>query len=222
MSEDMEFKIVFLSDPKSWINSYLEILITELKELGNEVLWFHDDHELPAADFCFCLSFSKILHKDILDLFRHTLVVHASDLPSGKGWSPLTWKILEGQNRITVSLLEASVAVDSGPIYAQRHIDFEGYELIDAMRARLSDATYELCSWFILQYPMSASRPRIQKGVESFYPRRTLEDSRLDVSKTIAEQFDLLRVVDNKFYPAFFEWKGRRFVLKIEDDGPVQ
>lgn len=219
MSEPKKFKIVILSDSASWINSTVELLAVHWEELGHEISRGHDLQDLSTADFCFCLSFSKILNREIRDLFRHTLVVHASELPSGKGWSPLTWQILEGKNQIPVSLFEADDSVDSGSIYAQVHIDFEGYELIDRLRGKLAGATYELCSWFVSEYPVSASQPRIQNGVESFYSRRVPADSRLDVNKTIAEQFDLFRVVDNQDYPLFFEWKGRRFVLTIEDDG---
>jgi methionyl-tRNA formyltransferase len=34
----------------------------------------------------------------------------------------------------------------------------------------------------------------------------------------LAEQFDLLRVVDSERFPAFFEYRGRRYKLKIEKD----
>lgn len=219
MSGTKKFKIVILSDKTSWINSTVEVLAANWNQLGHEVFCFHDLQELPAADFCFCLSFSKILKKEVRDRFDHTLVVHASDLPAGKGWSPLTWQILEGKNQIPVTLFEAGDTVDSGPIYAQRHINFEGYELIERLRRRLAEKTYELCSWFVSEYPRSSTQSKIQEGSESFYPRRVPKDSQLNVNKTIAEQFNLLRIVDNKAYPAFFEWKGRRFVLTITDGG---
>jgi methionyl-tRNA formyltransferase len=221
MRETKKFKIVVLSDSTSWINSTVEVLAADWKQLGHEVFWFHDLQELPPANFCFCLSFSKILKKEIRDRFDHTLVVHASDLPSGKGWSPLTWQILDGKNQIPVSLFEADDSVDSGSIYARRLIDFQGYELIDSLRKKLGDTTYELCSCFVAEYPRSSSQPKMQKGTESFYSRRGPKDSQLDVNKTIAEQFNLLRIVDNQAYPAFFEWKGRRFVLTITDEGLV-
>lgn len=221
MSRTKKFKIVILSDSTSWINSTVEALKTDWKQLGHEVFLRHELKGLPSADFCFCLSFSKILKKEVRDCFDHTLVVHASDLPSGKGWSPLTWQILEGINQIPVSLFEADDSVDSGPIYAQRHIDFEGYELIDGLRKKLADTTYELCSWFVEEYPRSAAQSKSQIGNESFYSRRGPKDSQLDINKTIAEQFNLLRIVDNQAYPAFFEWKGRRFVFTIRDDGPI-
>lgn len=219
MIDEKKYKIVILSDETSWINPRIQLLASHWKEAGHKIFWFHNLQDTPSADFCFCLSFSKILKKETLDLFRHTLVVHASDLPFGKGWSPLTWQILEGKNQIPVSLFEASVSVDDGPIYAQQHIIFEGYELIDALRNKLADITYSLCSWFVSEYPASTRQPRIQKGAASFYRKRGPADSALDVNKTIAEQFDLLRVADNKAYPLFFEHKGRRFVLTITDDG---
>ena len=54
-----------------------------------------------------------------------------------------------------------------------------------------------------------------QEGAESFYKGRKPEDSQLDFNKTIAEQFNLLRVVDNDKYPAFFEHQGEKYFLKI-------
>ena len=58
--------------------------------------------------------------------------------------------------------------------------------------------------------------PKLQKGDVSYYPRRTIEDSELDVDKTIREQFNLLRVVDNDNYPAFIKMHDKKYILKIE------
>jgi methionyl-tRNA formyltransferase len=56
---------------------------------------------------------------------------------------------------------------------------------------------------------------REQSGDESFYRRRKPEGSRMDPNRTLAEQFELLRVVDNERYPAFFEWRGSMYDLRI-------
>lgn len=218
MSETKEFKIVVLSDSTSWINSTVEALAEHWKALGHEFFWFHDLQDLPSAYFCFCLSFSQLIPPIIRQQFKHTLVVHESDLPAGKGWSPLTWQILDGENRIPITLFEATDDVDSGLIYGQRWIEFEGYELVDELREGQARATKEVCQWFVDHYPESLSEAREQQGQESFYSRRRPKDSELDPNKTIAEQFNLLRVVDNERYPAFFEINGRRFYLKISVD----
>ena len=57
-----------------------------------------------------------------------------------------------------------------------------------------------------------------QSGKETFYPKRTLKDSELNIFKSIEEQFNLLRVVDNERYPAHFFYKGKKYLLKIYKD----
>jgi len=121
-----------------------------------------------------------------------------------------------------VTLFEAAERVDSGPIYAQRWIEFEGHELVDELRSSQAEATLELCRWFVDAYPASAAQGREQAGEESFYHRRRPADSALDPEKTIAEQFNILRVVDNKRYPAFFEHNRRRYRLLIDKVSEVK
>ncbi len=215
MNAQNKFKILVLSDTSSWMNPKIKTLLLHLKELGHEVFWAHRLQDTTPADFCFCLSFSFIIPSIIRQQFKHTLVVHESNLPAGKGWSPLSWQILEGKNLIPITLFEANDEVDSGLIYEQRWIEFEGHELIDELREKQASATREIFQWFVENYPESLSQGREQQGQESYYPKRKPKDSELDANKTIAEQFNLLRVVDSERYPAFFELNGERYYLNI-------
>ncbi len=210
------YSIVVLSDSSSWINFDIQDLCLEWTALGHQVHWAHKTENIPSADFCFCLSFGRIVSSAVRSKFRHTLVVHESELPRGKGWSPLTWQIIEGVNRIPVTLLEAVDQVDSGTVYAQCWIEFQGDELVDDLRKAQAKTTHTLCRWFVDEYPNSAMQGREQRGEESFYPRRRAADSELDPNKTISEQFNLLRVVDNLNYPAFFRHSGGCYRISIE------
>ena len=64
-------------------------------------------------------------------------------------------------------------------------------------------------------------RPRLQsEEPPTYYRKRTPEDSRLDPDKSIAEQFDLLRVADEERYPAFMDYRGHRYKIvmtKVEN-----
>jgi methionyl-tRNA formyltransferase len=137
-------------------------------------------------------------------------------LPKGRGWSPLTWQILEGKNEIPVTLFEAKEEVDSGPIYLQSIMRFRGHELVDELREKQAIHTVQLCLEFIRRYPKVTQQARQQQGEPRFYPKRGPKDSWIDPDKTIREQFNLLRVVDNDSYPAWFEMGGQRYELKIE------
>ncbi len=209
-------RISVCSDTDSWSNTYIpEVLLDWLTD-GHEVTWTHDADTLPEGDICFFLSYGRIVSADLLKRHGNNLVVHASDLPMGRGWSPLTWQILEGKNQIPVTLFEAAEAVDSGPIYKQVILRFSGLELIDELRHTMMRATIALCRSFVREYPAVITTGTPQQGEPTFYARRRPKDSFIDVDKLVREQFNLLRVVDNERYPAWFEFKGKRFILRIE------
>ena len=209
------FSISILSDESSWINEYIQELVYGWLALGHSVCWVHEIDQLLTGDLCFYIACSKIVSKDVLGKFNNNLVIHESDLPKGKGWSPLTWQILENKNKIPVTLFEAEDKVDSGVIYDQEWINFEGHELIDELRCAQADATLNLCKRFVSNYPRAIGSNRTQAGDETFYKRRSPDDSELNPNKSIKDHFDLLRIVDNERYPAFFEQSGHLYQLKI-------
>jgi methionyl-tRNA formyltransferase len=140
--------------------------------------------------------------------------VHASDLPKGRGWSPLVWQILEGHQDIAVTLLEAQDPVDSGVIWAKRWLHFAGHELYDEINAALFTAELELMDYALAHCDNIV--PQVQDEARaSWYRRRTPEDSRIDPQRPLFEQFDLLRVADPERYPAFFELRGQRYEISI-------
>jgi hypothetical protein len=212
--------IAVLSDRTSWMNDYICELLLDWLTAGHRVLWVYDKEDLRPGDFCFYLSCGQIVPVNILAQFRHNLVVHESDLPKGKGWSPLTWQILEGKKSIPVTLCEALEKVDRGVIYAQEWMEFKGHELINELREAQAKVTIKLCKRFVDGYPQILGEAREQVGEESFYPRRRAMDSKIDPAQSIDAQFDLLRVVDNQWYPAFFDLNGWRYFLRIDKVPP--
>jgi len=147
---------------------------------------------------------------------RHNLVVHESALPQGQGWSPMTWQILEGASRIPITLFEATAELDAGPIYLQHSIELQGTELVEEWRALQAETTAALCLEWLDRYADVLEQARPQQGEASHYRRRRPADSQLDPERSLAEQFNLLRVVDNQRYPAFFHWRGRRYELQVQ------
>ncbi len=207
-------KITILADnPQSWIIPYAQKLKTSLNRLGHNTSLVHSANKVRSGDIAFFLSCEHIISAAILRKNKHSLVVHESALPKGKGWSPMTWQVLEGKKRIPITLFEAAESVDSGVVYAQSSIVLNGHELVDELREKQGAATIALALSFVRKYPHAKGKK--QSGKATYYPKRTPRDSELDPKKTIASQFDLLRVVDNERYPAFFTYRGHEYVLKI-------
>lgn len=206
-------KINILADNKnSWIVPYARQLANDLKKKHAVNLVFNQK-DLKVGDFSFFVGCEKIVTPENMGKSRHNIVVHESRLPKGKGMSPLTWQIIEGKNDIPITLFEALDKIDSGDIYLQDVMHFKGYELVDELRDKQARETVRMIKK-IVSHGIKLSG-RKQKGQESFYKRRRPQDSELDVNKTIAEQFNLLRVVDNERYPAFFQYRGYKYILKI-------
>ena len=212
----MNICIVF--DEDSWIFPFVLDLETKLKKLGHFVTILNTFDSTNCYDIVFMLSYSKIVPEYLLRLNKNNIVVHESALPNGKGWSPLTWQILDGKNEIPITLFEASSAIDSGNIYIQDVIRFNGSELIDELHNKQGNATVSLCIEFVSKYTFYIEHAKQQKGYSSYYRKRIPADSELDINDTIKNQFNLLRVVDNKRYPAFFLYEGERFYLYISKE----
>ncbi len=207
---------ILCTDPRHPVNPRLQAWAQAMAGRA-EVSLLRRADELQGGELLFLVSCHQIIGAPVRDRFRHTLVLHASALPQGRGMSPHVWQILAGARQITLTLLEAVDALDQGRIWHQTTLELDGTELHDQIHARLFDAELRLMDWAVAHLGRDLQvQPRPQQGEPSFYRRRTPEDSRVDPERPLAEAFDLLRVADPERYPAFFDYRGQRYTLRIE------
>ena len=213
-SKESNLKIAFCSDRNSWINIFISELIIELTIQGNICLWVNSHKDITPSDICFYLSYEKIVDKETLNINKYNLVIHESNLPSGKGWSPLTWQIIEGKNKFPITLFEARENVDSGDIYSQSLLEFDGSELCDELRNKQGLETQGLIFEFIRNLKNDKLVRKKQLGKESFYRKRNAQDMRLiqEPRKSIQS----MRTADSKKYPSFFTLNGTSYKVIIE------
>lgn len=210
--------ITILTDnPTSWFIPYGTALQEALRVSGHETTYVSRREEIRAGDICFLLSCVRIVEEEYLVRNRHNIVVHASDLPQGKGFAPLQWQILEGKQEIVLTLLEAVKAPDAGPYYLKSCVTFDGSELHDELRDKLGWKISEMCSDFVARCDSLVPIPQL--GQDSSYPRRTAKDDELDIHKSILEQFNHFRIADNDRCPLYFRHLGHKYILKVYKDG---
>ena len=206
-------KIAILTSPNEWFVPYAK----HLSSLMNSKLFFNHKEISNDYSIVFILGYHKIIEAEYLIQHKHNIVIHESDLPRGKGWAPLFWQVIEGKNEVVFSMFEASNGIDNGDIYMKKTLILNGLELNKELREKQAHLTINMCLEFIHNYE-KYKLPSPQYGKESFYKKRTPKDSQIDISKSIEEQFNLLRTVDNNNYPAFFYKNGRKFIIKIEEE----
>ncbi len=205
---------IIVDNKNSWFYPKAKGLVKKLKNIGGRVkLLTGADKIKKGSDASFFLSYEKYITAKTREKSKYNIVIHASDLPKRKGMSPATWQILEGKKKIPVTLFEVGDGFDDGDYYFKDNFLLSGTELISEWRDKLYFCIEQIIFKFIKN--KDRLKPIKQKGKSTKYKRRTPEDSRLNMNKSLRSQFNLLRVVDNERYPAFFDYKNNQYILKI-------
>lgn len=206
---------VLCSDKRHPVNRHLYDWISEWQGI-HEIDLVRKKSDLSGGDVLFLISCSEILNSAERSTYRVCLVLHASDLPQGRGWSPHIWQIVGGAEEVTLSLLEADDKVDNGRIWKKVRVFVPKHALWDEINKLLFDAEIDLMNFAVREF--EHVRPVEQDaGIPpSYYPRRSPGDSKIDPRLSIAAQFDSIRVCDPKRYPAYFELYGKKYKLVLE------
>ena len=215
-NQKKKYSVGFLFDQENdWISNFISEESLPLKDKF-EYRFSSERNAFNNYDIVFILGYMKVLDNEFLKKNDLNLVVHESNLPKGKGFSPVQWQILEGVNSIPICLFEADPEVDSGDIILREILHLDGSELYEEIREKQASATKSIIINFLKKYP-KFERVK-QSGKETFYRKRNLQDSELDIDASIRDQFDLMRISNNESWPAHFYIKGKKYYLKIMDE----
>jgi methionyl-tRNA formyltransferase len=196
------------------VNAWLEDWAAANRD-RHEIEIIRNKRDASGGDLLFLVSCGEVVNAKVRSRYLRTLVIHASDLPDGRGWSPHVWQIADGASEITVTLLEAEDKVDSGAIWKQLRIAIDPSWLHDEINTALFQAELGLMDYATINFDGAEPRKQVD-GPHSYYRKRTPEDSRVNPELSIAEQFNLIRVCDPVRFPAFFELNGRKYRLIVE------
>lgn len=133
---------------------------------------------------------------------------HMTDVPYGRGGSPLQNLILAGHKDTKLTALQMVEELDAGPVYTQRQMSLDGPAEEIYIRAGL--LSFEIIRWMIQNQP----EPVPQKGEAVNFKRRRPEQSVLPASGDMCLLYDHIRMLDAPTYPlAFIEHGNFRLEL---------
>jgi methionyl-tRNA formyltransferase len=207
--------VLFLLDrSNSWIEKYLKNYLLKFPKKNQYKI--SKNPKSIKNKIVFALSYTKILKNDFLQRNKEVLIVHPSNLPKDRGFAPVQQQVLRKKNLIHVALIRAVENVDEGPVAVRGTFLLKGHELSEEIREKQAAAIFKVVKKFLQKYPNVQFKN--QKGVSTYNKKRHKADSELNINKSIKSQFNLLRIVDNKLYPAFFKYKKNIYCLKITKD----
>ena len=206
---------IVCSNPSHPVNAYLSAW-AQRQSQDHNIEIVRKKSELTGGDVLLLVSCGEIISAKDRAPYGVCLVLHASDLPRGRGWSPHIWELAAGAPQITLSLLEAEDKVDSGRIWQKVQIPVPPTALWNEINHLLFTAELQLMDFALASYGHIQPQEQPYDEASTYYRQRTPQDSRINPQQSLADQFDLIRVCDPHRFPAFFEYRGQLFLLKLE------
>ncbi len=133
------------------------------------------------------------------------VIFHMTDVPYGRGGSPLQNLIVRGHTETVVSAIRCTGEIDAGPVYMKRPMSLHGTAEEILLRAE------RVIADMIVSVLAGNPQPVPQEGIPVRFKRRTPEQG--DIAGLSLEQvYDHIRMLDGVGYtPAFIEAGGFRF-----------
>tara|TARA_B100000795_G_C22648460_1_gene379325 strand:+ start:271 stop:798 length:528 start_codon:yes stop_codon:yes gene_type:complete len=133
--------------------------------------------------------------EDIIKL-TDCICFHETDLPYGRGGSPIQNLIARGHKHTKISALKMSNQIDEGPIYLKKYLSLEG--LGDDIFIRAAKTIGEMIKIIITEN----LKPSNQRGEAEVFYRRTESQSEISPEiKSLNGLFDHIRMFDIETYP---------------------
>ena len=194
---------IILSE-KSWNQD----LVKNLSKNNNKINWVFIKERLDfnikniesiRPDKIFIPHWSYIIPDEIFEKYE-CVVFHMTDLPFGRGGSPLQNLIVLGKEKTKISALRVVKELDAGPIYLKEDLSLQGTAEEILIRAN------SIIELMIIELIDKDLQPIEQKGDVVHFKRRTPKESNIADLKQIKHIYNHIRMLDAKGYPnAFIE-----------------
>ena len=165
------------------VSSPTELTFENLSKLSPRYVFFpHWSHRIPSD----------------VHLNFECIIFHMTDLPFGRGGSPLQNLIVRGIYDTQISALRCVDEIDAGPIYLKRPMSLHGAAKDIYLRAS------EIIESMIVEIIKTNPQSIAQVGEPTFFKRRRPEQGNLLDADSLEQAFDLIRMLDADGYPNAF------------------
>jgi methionyl-tRNA formyltransferase len=149
-------------------------------------------------DYIFFPHWSYFISENITDNYE-CVVFHMTDLPYGRGGSPLQNLIVRGHKDTKISAIKVTNKLDAGPVYMKKPLSLEGSA--GEIFVRCADVIFdEMIPCFLSGKPEAVP----QQGEPVVFKRRTQNDGKITHDMELRKIYDYIRMLDAEGYPRAF------------------
>lgn len=132
------------------------------------------------------------------------VIFHMTDVPFGRGGSPLQNLVTRGIYKTKIAALRAEEKMDAGPVYLKRDLTLEG--AAQTIYERATDIIQNMILEIIRREP----KPQPQKGrAVNFKRRKPFESDLRQAPDSLGGIYDYIRMLDAEGYPKAFLESGK-------------
>lgn len=193
---------------KPWsINAYKHVcedlpnwyLIKQKEDLSLEFI------EKIAPRYIFFPHWNWIVPNEILSKYE-SVCFHMTDVPYGRGGSPLQNLIIRGHKETKLTALQMTNDLDAGPVYFKDSLSLHGsaHDIFNRAASQIMKLAFKIAE----TNPASKE----QTGEVTIFNRRRPSDSEISGEMSTEQLYDFIRMLDAETYPkAYIRSKGYRF-----------
>jgi methionyl-tRNA formyltransferase len=149
------------------------------------------------AENVFFPHWSYFIPEEVYNNFR-CIIFHMTDLPFGRGGSPLQNLIVRGHKETKISAIQRVKEVDAGPVYLKKPLSLNGSAEEIFIRAN------RVIEQMIIEILETNPLPSPQQGDVVQFRRRIPEDGDWRSAVSLDAVYDHIRMLDAKGYPPAF------------------
>ena len=174
---------IIIATMKSWNIARAQALQKKYKGV-HEICIYTKREEFTAENVCdfqpdyiFLPHWSYIMPRGITDNWE-CVVFHMTDLPYGRGGSPLQNLIVRGHKETKISAIKMTEKLDGGPVYMKHPLSLEGSA--QEIFIRCADIIFEeMMPLFLEGGNHKKLKPMPQEGEPAIFKRRKPEESQI-------------------------------------------
>lgn len=214
---------IIIATIKSW-NIERAYALQEQVQKEHEILVYTKKEELTVEkikkfnpDLILMPHWSYLIPNEITEQWS-CVVFHMTDLPYGRGGSPLQNLIARGHKETMISAIKVTEKLDGGPVYMKKPLSLAGSA--QEIFIRCAEIVFgEMIPIFLKGIPAAAE----QVGEPVVFKRRKPEEGKITGDMSPEKIYDYIRMLDAEGYPrAYLDYGSYRLEFEqavLSEDG---
>lgn len=166
-------------------------------------------------DLCFVLCWYFLIDSEVLKSVPMGFIgIHNSILPSYRGFAPLVWTMINGEEKAGFSLFNLSDEMDAGEIWATGEVIIDTKDYIGDVLGKINRKILEVLEEKYIPLLNGQIFPQKQKAISpSYCAKRNPEDGKINWHMSARQVYNFIRAQSHPYPGAYTIYKGRKLII---------